>query len=375
MKVLLFANTDWYLFNFRLSLANALSEKGVEVVLLSPPGEYVNRLKEGGFRWVEIPMSRGGINPFSEFRTFFKLWKLYRSEKPDLVHHYTIKCVLYGSLAAHFTGVKSIINSITGLGFVFTGNTVIHRILRNVVSLAYRLVLSKTRVIFQNQTDRNFFLSTRLISPESAELIRGSGVDVGLYYPTQEPQEAPPVILFPGRLLRDKGIFEFIEASRILKDKKVTARFVVVGGLYEANPTSVSHQQFQGWLNEGIIEYWGWSDEMNKVYPLVNIVCLPSYREGLSKTLIEACASGRAIVTTDVPGCRDVVNHGENGLLVPPKNSTALAGALQELILAPQTRQRMAASGRKLAERDFSMQKVIQETFAVYTRAGIPYIL
>jgi glycosyltransferase involved in cell wall biosynthesis len=375
MKVLFFANTDWYLYNFRLSLAKALREKGLEVVLLSPPGEYVTKLNEAGFRWVEVPMSRSMTNLVAELSTFFKLWQLYRCEKPDLVHHYTIKCVLYGSFVAHLSGVRSIVNSMTGLGFVFTGNNIARRILRNLVSIAYRLVLKGTRTIFQNQKDRDFFLSLKLVSPESAELIRGSGVDIDLYCPTEEPQEMPPVILFPGRLLRDKGILEFVEAARIIKEKKIPARFVLVGGLYDGNPTSVSQQQLQTWQNEGVVEYWGWSDQMYKIYPLVNIVCLPSYREGLSKTLIEACASGRAIVTTDVPGCHDVVNHNKNGLLVPSKDFHALANALEELIISPQSRLRMGRVGRKLAEQDFSMNKVIQETFAVYARSGVTYLV
>jgi glycosyltransferase involved in cell wall biosynthesis len=172
-------------------------------------------------------------------------------------------------------------------------------------------------------------------------------------------------------LLRDKGILEFIEAARIIRDNKIPARFILAGDLDNGNPTSISAYQLKTWQDEGLVEYWGWNDQMCKVYPQANIVCLPSYREGLSKTLIEACACGRAIVTTDVPGCRDVVRHGENGLLVPAKDAGALANALQELIASPQLRQRMADAGRKLAEQSFSTERIIEDTLSVYARAGI----
>jgi glycosyltransferase involved in cell wall biosynthesis len=366
MKVAFFANTDWYLYNFRLSLAKALRDKGVEVVLLSPQGAYVKRLQEAGFRWVEIPLPRNHANPFASLVTLFSLWSFYRKEKPVLVHHYTTRCVLSGSFAAHLAGIKAIVNSITGLGFVFTDNHLVRKILRSAVLLAYWIVLRKTRLVFQNPSDRGLFLDLKLVAPDSAELVYGSGVDTDLFRPAPEPQ-GTPVVLFPGRFLRDKGIFEFVEAARIIRDN-ITVRFILVGDLYEGNPSSISAQQLQAWQDAGVVEYWGWNDRMYSVYPLVNIVCLPSYREGLSKTLIEACASGRAIVTTDVPGCRDVVVHGKNGLLVPSKNAGALANAIQDLINSPEIRRQMAIAGREMAEQKFSTKKVIQETFEVYKK-------
>jgi glycosyltransferase involved in cell wall biosynthesis len=365
MKVIFFANTDWYLFNFRSELAMALCARGDEIVLLSPQNEYAHKLQEMGFHWMEFPMSRSGMNPFSELGVIYRLYRFYRKEKPALVHHFTVKCVLYGSLAAHLSGIKAIVNSVTGLGFIFTGNNFIRKLLRFVVSPVYRMVLRGTSIIFQNPTDRDLFLSMQLVSPESAKLIPGSGVDIDLFHPSKEPL-GEPVVLFSGRLLRDKGIFEFVEAARIIRDRNIPARFVLVGDRYDGNPTSISAHQLQTWQEDGVIEYWGWNDQMYKVYPQVNIVCLPSYREGLSKTLIEACASGRAIVTTDVPGCRDVVQHGENGLLVSSKNAIALANAIQELIFSPDIRRQMAIAGRKIAEQKFSSKKIIQETLEVY---------
>lgn len=370
MKVILFANTDWYLYNFRLSLANALRDKGVDVVLLSPSGEYAKRLREAGFCWREIPLSKGKVNLFADIISLIRLWNLYRKERPAVVHHYTVKCVLYGSCAAHLAGIKTIVNSVTGLGFIFTDNSPIRSILRSVVLLAYRIVLRNTRIIFQNPTDRDLFLSLKLVDPESVELIRGSGVDIDLFQPKEEPQGVP-VVLFPGRFLRDKGISEFVESARIINNNGTKARFVLAGDLYEGNPSSISARELQSWKDEGVIECWGWSGQMQNIYPLANIVCLPSYREGLSRTLIEACACGRVVVTTDVPGCRDVVKHGENGLLVPPKDPKALAKAMLELIRSPDTRRQMAMAGRKIAERDFSIEKIIRETLDVYRKLGL----
>lgn len=370
MKVVLFANTDWYLYNFRLSLASALRDKGVEVLLLSPNGEYAPRLSEAGFCWREIPLSKGKVNPLADIISLIRLWNLYRKENPTLVHHYTIKCVLSGSCAAHLAGIKTIVNSVTGLGFIFTGNSQVRRILRRVISLAYRIVLRNTRLIFQNPTDRDLFLSMKLTTPDRVELIRGSGVDIDLFQPREEPQ-GMPVVLFPGRFLRDKGIAEFVESARIINNNGAKARFILAGDLYEGNPSSISARELQSWTDEGVVECWGWSGQMQNIYPLANIVCLPSYREGLSRTLIEACACGRAVVTTDVPGCRDVVKHGENGLLVPPRAPMALANAILELIGSPDTRRKMATAGRKIAERDFSTEKIIRETLEVYRKLGL----
>jgi glycosyltransferase involved in cell wall biosynthesis len=373
MKVVLFANTDWYLYNFRLSLASALRNKGVEVVLLSPSGEYVKRLRDAGFSWFEIPLSKGKVNLFGDVISLYRLWNLYRKERPTIVHHYTVKCVLYGSCAAHPAGIKAIVNSVTGLGFIFTDNSPIRSILRSVVLLAYRILLRNTRIIFQNPTDRDLFLSLRLVAPESVELIRGSGVDIDLFQPREEPQGVP-VVLFPGRFLRDKGVEEFIESARIVNNNGTKARFILAGDLYDGNPSSISARELQSWTDEGVVECWGWSGQMQNIYPMANIVCLPSYREGLSRTLIEACACGRAVVTTDVPGCRDVVRHGENGLLVPPKDPKALAKAILELIRSPDTRRNMAMAGRKIAEQDFSTEQIIRETLDVYRKLGLSTI-
>ena len=363
MKIILFANTDWYLYNFRLPLAKALRTRGDEVSFLSPPGEYAPKLTELGFRWLEFPFSRRGMNPLTELLTVLRLWRLYRREKPDLVHHFTIKCVLYGSLAAHLSGLPNIINAITGLGYAFNEE---NHMLGAIARLFYRFVLKNTQVIFQNPDDLETFTQAKLLRPKQAHLIRSSGVDLTRFTPQPETNNQPPLIILPARLLKDKGVLEFVEAARLLKHRGVSARMALVGDPDPHNPTSVSQQEIQHWVSEGIVEAWSWQEQMIEAYTASQIVCLPSYREGVPRTLLEAAASGRAIVTSDAPGCREAVRHGINGLLVPPRDPVRLADALQTLLENPQLRHEMGRRGREIVEQEFSSELVIEKTLKTY---------
>jgi glycosyltransferase involved in cell wall biosynthesis len=363
-RYLLFANTDWFLYNFRLASAAALKLKGNEVILVSPPGPYADRLQEQGFRWVEFELDRKGTNLLTEIWTVLRLAKLYRQEKPDVVHHFTVKCVLYGTIAALLTGVSSIVNSLTGLGYIFTQKRII---LRRLISFLYRLLLRRTWTIFENPDDEKFFLAKGWINASHSAVIRGAGVDVDEFQPTPEP-EGTPLVILPARMLWDKGVGEFVKAARTLKEQNISARFVLVGDIDSGNPTGISLEELTEWRKKGFVEWWGWQENMLKVYAHANVICLPSYREGLPKTLLEAAACGRAIVTTDVPGCREVVMAGVNGLLVPPADSTALANAIQTLIEDPSLRGKMGQSGRKLVVEKFSSQLIAEQTLAFYSR-------
>ena len=296
MKVILFANTDWYLFNFRLPLARALRDAGYEVLLLSPDGAYGPQMEAEGFRWQAFPLSRKGMNPLHELATIFRLRRLYRAEQPDVVHHFTIKCVLYGSLAGHLIGVEKIINGITGLGFLFS-ERLLAKVLRLGMMPLYRLALRNTAAIFQNPDDIALFRRLRLLRNTEVRLVRGSGARTDIFLPSPEPP-GPPVVMMVGRFLWEKGIGEFIEAARALslgpsfrqaQDTKTIARFVLVGDTYPDNPGAVPPKQLQTWVDDGVVEWWGWHDDMQAMFPKAHIVCLPSYREGMPLSLAEGC--------------------------------------------------------------------------------------
>jgi glycosyltransferase involved in cell wall biosynthesis len=364
MKVLLFANTDWFLYNFRLGTAQAMKRRGDEVVLLSPPGRYTEKMQALGFRWVQFDMSRRGANPLRELGTLLRLVRLYRRERPGVVHHFTIKCVLYGTIAARLARVPVIVNSLTGLGYVFTGR---QGLLRRVIGLAYRLLVRHTATIFENPWDRELFRQRGWIEEEISTVILGAGVDLERFRAAPEP-EGPVTVVFPARILWDKGAGEFVEAARMLRARGSMARFVLVGEPDPGNPTGVPLGTLEDWRREGVVEYQGWREEMEEVYAAAHIVCLPSYREGLPKALAEAAAAGRPIVTTDVPGCRDVVEAEVNGLLVPARQAAPLALALERLIEDPALRQRMGAAGRQAARSKFEAGHIAAQTLAFYDR-------
>jgi glycosyltransferase involved in cell wall biosynthesis len=367
MKIILFANTDWYLYNFRLPLAEGLRAQGHEIILLSPSGPYAKRLQALGFHWMEFDFARHGMNPIAEARTLLRLLALYRRERPDVVHHFTVKCILYGSLVAPLAGIKSIINAVTGLGYVFSEGQGLKRWLRPLVKGLYRFSLRGTRVIFQNPDDRDLFVEQGLVCEADAVLIRGSGVDTVLFSPRPE-SPGLALVVFPGRLLRDKGVGDFVSAARLLRAEGLSARFALVGDLDENNPVSILRAEIQEWTQRGDVEWWGWRENMEEVFSQSHIVCLPSfYKEGLPKVLIEAASSGRPIVTTDWPGCREVVRPGENGLLVPPLDPRALADAIRTLVENPSLRERMGRAGREIAVREFSIEHILAQTLGVYT--------
>jgi glycosyltransferase involved in cell wall biosynthesis len=237
------------------------------------------------------------------------------------------------------------------------------------LKLAYGVILHRTKVIFQNTDDLNLFLKNGWVKENQATIIPGSGVDTGRFTPA--PKDDPgkiPLVILPARMLWAKGIGEFVEAAHLLRAKGPAIRMALVGDLYSGNPDAIPLESLNRWQQEGSVEWWGWREDMVDVYHQADLVCLPSYHEGLSKTLVEAAACGKAIITTDVPGCRDVVRHGENGLLVPPKNAAALAQAIETLITDPELCANMGARGRQIAEREFAAEKIVAQTLRVYEK-------
>lgn len=365
MKILLFANTDWYLYNFRLALAKDLRDQGHDVILLSPPGGFQKFLRENGFQLISFPFSRQGINPLYEIWTLWQLIRIYHRVQPDIVHHFTIKPVIYGSLAAHLLRIRGVINSITGLGHLFIDPSPVTRLLRIVAKWLYRISLRNTQVIFENPEDRDIFIKNRLLKAERSHLIMGTGVDVEKFRPANMHNDVP-VVLFSSRMLATKGVLEYMEAVRILNKNGFKARFALAGTTDPGNPASVTDEEIESWKQSGLVEWWGWREDMPNTLAQTDIFCLPSYREGVPNALIEACACGLPIVTTDVPGCRDVVTNGVNGLLVPVRNAFALATALETLLTSPDLRQAMGTAGRETAINKFSITKVNAENLSVY---------
>lgn len=380
MKILLFANTDWYLYNFRRSLAEKLREQGWEVVLVSPPGEYGEKLSALGFRWIPFDFANKGMNPFAELAVLLKLIKLYRSEWPNLVHHFTIKCVLYGSIAAYLTGRIPTVNAVTGLGHVFTNTGVKMRLLRPVVKSLYRLIFSlnqaKMRVIFQNTEDRAFFTLNGLIPEYLTQVIRGSGVDCSYFapIPSAKLEERGPVnILFASRMLREKGIFELAEAVRLLKTRNVDITLVLAGDVYPGNPSSLTAEEITEICSDSALQYVGHHDNIKPLLTECDIVVLPSYREGSPRILIEAAAMEKPIVATKIAGCMGLVEDNVNGFLVPVGDAASLAAALDKLVRNKDLRETMGKAGRKIVLAGFSEEIVLQKTFDVY-RALLPQV-
>lgn len=368
MKAILFANTDWYLYNFRLAYAEFLQKQGWEVVFVSPDGEHVSKLIEAGFRHIPFEFSRKGINPLKENETIQRIKSLYEAEKPDLVHHFTIKCVIYGSLAAKESGIKAIVNSITGLGYMFLSNKPHVRVIREIVKHLYKKALPETQVIFENPDDRDLFIQMELVPEENTNIVLGTGIDTDRFVPEPPPNSVPLTIL-PARMIWDKGIREFVEAARMIHESGVKARFALIGNNDIGNPTCIPFDQLSQWQKEGNVEWWGWQDDVPTVISMCHIVCLPSYREGLPKILIEAAACGRPIITSDVPGCREVVKEGVNGYLVPAKNPSALKDALLKLINDPEGRLEMGKASREFAVNKFSNDIINDNIYSVYQKA------
>ncbi|MDR5828093.1 glycosyltransferase family 4 protein [Caballeronia sp. LP006] len=371
-KVILFANTDWYLYNFRLSLANRLRDLGHEVILLSPPGEYGPRLIELGFRWHAVPMVRRSLNPLRELNLVLWLARFFRAEQASLVHGFTIKSAVYGSLAARLAGVPARVNSVAGLGYVFTSRDMKARFLRPVVRQVLRLALDgeNCALILQNPDDVAMFKSARLANEQAIHLIKGSGVNCARF--TAPPADAPlshaPLrVLLAARMLWDKGIAEFIEAARVLKREGRTIRFILAGTPDAGNPASIEQSTIEGWLKEGLVEWRGHVSDMPGLFAETDVMALPSYREGLPKSLIEAAACALPLITTDAPGCREVVSrNGEDGLVVPVRNATALADAIRLLDDDRPLARKLGLAAREKALREFDEAIVIDRTLAVY---------
>lgn len=366
-KLIFFVAEDWYFCSHRLQLAVDAKNAGYIVRVVTRVRDHGDVIQKAGLKLLPLDISRSGVNPLREVMSIARLIKLYADERPDVVHHVAMKPILYGLIAAFFTRVPCTVNAIAGMGFLFISKSSKVRFLRFMIMKILKTLLKRNgqHVILQNPDDVKLLCESGILLPDKVSLIKSSGVDADRFSFQEETDDKVTVVL-ASRLLWDKGVGEFVEAAERLKAQKIEARFVLVGDGDRDNPASISDAQLASWKKEGIVEVWGRRDDMPEVFARSHIVCLPSYREGLPKVLIEAAACGRPIVTTDVPGCREIVQDGVNGVLVKVRDVSTLADALKKLIESPQLRVKMGKKGRRVVEESFTVDRINHSILKLY---------
>lgn len=391
-RIVFHTNSAWTLYYFRMNLMQAARARGFEVAACGPRDAFAAKIEQCGIQYSEIPVTLGGINPLVEAAVVLRLFQLYRRLKPSLVHHFGLKASLYGSMAALLAGAPATVNTLTGLGYVFGGKVTP---LRRLITFLWRIVCRpRTWTSFQNPDDLQLFRQLNLVRPERAVLISGSGVDPRLFAPNNgaEPPEVPGrtlTFLMFSRMMWDKGVREYVEAAELVTRKsragrnRPPPRFVLLGGARPNNTTGVMTEWLDSpgaippeWLEEqaraGFVDWHPHDDATLPYIQDADVVVLPSYyREGIPRCLLEAMSCGKAIITTDSPGCRETVVENKNGLLVPPRDAARLADAMSYMLENPRATSEMGAASRRLVLERFSDDTVIRETFDLYERAGL----
>jgi glycosyltransferase involved in cell wall biosynthesis len=367
VKILFLYADDAYFWRNRLSLACEMKGQAFEVVLLTVVSKYRSEIEREGIRVVPWNLSRKSINPFRELASFLEVLHVYRRERPDIVQHETLKAIVHGGIAARVSGNKPSVNVVSGLGTIFTRPSRKMRFLRAILMRVLPAVFGNrnSRVVFMNEDNRELLLSGGTFRAEQASVIPGVGVCLERFAEKPEPGGVP-IVLLPSRMLWEKGVREFVEAATELRREGISARFVLAGTPDMDNPGFIPLERLMEWERSGAVEWWGQCDDMPAAYAKSTIVCLPSYGEGLPNVLTEAGACGRAVVTTNVAGCREVVRNEVNGLLVPPRDSKALGAAIRRLLEDAKLRKRIGAAGRERAEREFSSEIILASTLELY---------
>ncbi len=370
-RLLFIINDPAFFRSHRLPLALGAVEAGYDVYIASPPGDAVEDLTVSGIKHVPFSLVRASMNPLRELEALAVMGNVVAQVKPDVMHTITIKPVLYGGLLGRMLRVPLTVSAISGLGYTFLSKGTRAAILRRGILSAFKAALnhSRSRVIFQNPDDRDLFLGHGILKDHQVRMIPGSGTDLSAFDPAEKSSTEVPTVLLPARMLWDKGVREFVDAATILKEEGHKARFVLSGNTDDQNPAAVPQKQLDAWNREGVVEWLPHTKNIADRLAQSHIVVLPSYREGFPKTLIDAAAAGRAIVTTDVPGCRDAIEEGTTGLLVPPKDSPSLAEAIESLLLDSERRREMGRAGRRLAEARYSIEDVVAQHLAIYAEA------
>jgi len=367
-KLLFLVTEDWYFWSHRLGLARRARDAGYEVCIGTRLNTLRRELKEEGFGVCDIPFERSLHFPRRDLAAYAAIRTLIRDFRPDIVHLVSLKPILLGGAVLRGRSGIAVVSAFTGLGYIFSSRDRMARLLRPMIVVALRRIARGPRrwVLAQNTDDLSMLARCRIGSPRQRRIIRGSGVDLDEFKITAPPTRDVPLIVLPGRVLVDKGVLEFVEAARLVRRRGIAARFVLVGGHDPDNPGAVAVDLIESWVSEGLVEWWGHREHMLGVYAQADIVALPSFREGLPKVLLEAAACGRPLVATEVPGCREICVDGETGLCVPPQDAAALADAIVRLIGDAALRERLAHEARMLVEREFSLDRIAQQTLELY---------
>jgi len=370
-KILFIVSEDWYFVSHRFNLAKEAISKGYEVSLLTNVNSHKNEIESAGINLLPWSLQRNSFNPIKEIRSIIQIISAINFIQPSLVHSVALKPILYSSIASKFSCVKSIVFAFAGLGYLFTSNKFLIKIGRLPVVISLRLLLNNdnSNFIFQNQDDIDIFLTLKIAKESNINLIPGSGVDTNRFFPDfQKVRDSVPIIILPARLLWDKGIGDFVEAAKILRDKDFNARFVLVGQFDPHNPANIPQSKIDEWVRNKIIEYWGFQENMPKILNQSTIVCLPSYREGFPKVLLEAASCSKPIIATDVPGCRQAVHHNKNGLLVPLRNPKLLAGSIEKMVNDKDLCEKMGEAGLKRVHSELSQEIISKKTFSIWEK-------
>lgn len=373
-KTLLYIiNEPTYFVSHRLPIAIAAQKIGYEIHVATGVVGTLRPFIDAGFTYHYVPLSRSGRNVFKELKTIWALWRLMKKIQPDIIHLVTIKPVIYGSLAARLAKVPAVVAAVPGLGYAFIDRYIEAHILRKIISHLYHHAFKhpNIKIIFQNEDDLTMLFELGVLKKEQATIIRGSGVDLNHYSYVEEPTHSPCTVLMASRLLKDKGILEYVQAAQTLKKRNLDFRFLLAGQLDPENPSSIKQEQLTKWINEGAIEFLGYQQDMAGLIRQVNLVVLPSYREGLPRVLAEAAACGRAVVTTDVAGCRSAIVPDKTGLLSKPQDADSLANAIHRLILDNTLRKNMGLLARRHAEENFNIVDIVAAHLKIYHELSV----
>ena len=373
MKVLMVGNSDWGMYNFRSHLATALLAQGVELVLLCPEGPYSARLRESGHRVLDWHLRRGSLRPIAEIRALVHLVWLYRKERPDVVHHFTIKPNIYGSIAALVARVPRVLNTWTGLGYTFS-DARLAKVLRVFLLPLMRLIHRSARVwtIFETEHDRQTFLRLGVAEHRRTAVVIDSGVDISRFAPRASRADGPPLVLMAARLLHAKGVAELVKAAGLLRERGIQVRTLIAGAPDPGNPGSFNDEEVARMHRDGCAEFLGHVEDMPGLLGEADIAVLPTYYdEGVPFFLLEAAASGLPLIAADIEGSRMIVRSGVNGLIVPARDPEALADAIATLVSDPALRTRMGAASREIAIREFEQSQVAEHYWDVYRTVGV----